>query len=293
MGQNTFSVDWEQMSPAELEQQFNPRVAVPDFQTYLDAWADHGRRARERLRFVSDIRYGSGPRQLLDVIPAGPPGPAVIYVHGGFWRALSKNAFAGIAGTLHPLGITTVLVGYDLCPAVSLDRQVDQVGEAIGWCLQNLADYGVDTRRVVLAGSSAGAHLLASNLLKPERQAWHFAGACLCSGIYDVQPVLRISVNEDVRLDAIAARRNSPVLNVRRIQTPLMFAVGANESPAWIAQSRQMHQSCVAAGNQADLLVIPGAHHFSVGLGRTDSAATKALVTMIDRSKPASAAPAI
>ena len=61
------------------------------------------------------------------------------------------------------------------------------------------------------------------------------------------------------------------------------IAVGADESAAWIEQSRRFADVCRAAGNQVELLVIPGAHHFSVGLGREGTEATAALLRLVER----------
>ncbi|MEJ0069380.1 MAG: hypothetical protein WDO24_12380 [Pseudomonadota bacterium] len=113
----------------------NPRVSAPDFEHHLqigDAAADHARRTHARR---ADIRYGAGPRQLLDIFPsARASAPVNIFFHGGFWRALSKDAMAGAAPALVDAGITCVQVGYDLCPAVTLlhDHRPSARGGPVG-----------------------------------------------------------------------------------------------------------------------------------------------------------------
>ncbi len=273
--------DWQTASASELELQFNPRAAVPDFESYLGAWADLGKRARAEHVFEANIRYGKGAHQLIDIFPGAESGPAVVYVHGGFWRALSKDAFSGVAGTLSRFGITTAIVGYDLCPEVTLDRQIDEIGEALDWCFEHLASYNVDTSRLFLAGSSAGAHLLATNLFRSVERSKRYAGACLSSGIYDVRPVMRISVNRDIGLDEASAERNSPLLQISKISTRLAIVVGGAESPAWISQSRELKRICDSAGCDSRLIVVPNAHHFSVGLGRPGSEATNAMLDLM------------
>ena len=45
---------------------------------------------------------------------------------------------------------------------------------------------------------------------------------------------------------------------------PALFAVGAEETPAFLEQSRGMWATWQAAGNDAALEIAPGADHFSL-----------------------------
>jgi arylformamidase len=272
-----------ELSSEELERQFNPRVTVPDFQMYLDRAARASEAARAALPAVRDVRYGPRPRQLIDIYPAEDPrAPVVIYVHGGFWRALSKEAFAGLAGVLRPRGISTVLVGYDLCPTVTLDELVGEIIEAVAWCGTHLKDHGLEPGRTVLAGSSAGAHLCAMALMSGS--APHIDATCLVSGIYDVEPVLRISVGPAIGLDAAMARRNSPIHLVRHLGIPLLVAVGEAESSEWRLQSERFAARCREAGNDVRFLPLPEAHHFSTGLSVPGSILNESLALMASSS---------
>lgn len=254
----------------ELERQFNPRVTVPDFQDYLDRAAAASRAARANCPAILDVRYGAGPRQSVDIFPADDPAaPALVFVHGGFWRALGKEAFSGLAAAMRPKGVATILVGYDLCPDVTLDALVDEVASAVAWCRSGLSSHGLRPRRMVLAGTSAGAHLIAMALFG--RAAGPVDGACLVSGIYDLAPVLRISVNDDIRLDDAGARRNSPLALVRPLHWPLIVAVGALESAAWRQQSAAFARRCIDHGIDTHFLELPSAHHFSTGLATPGS----------------------
>lgn len=275
--------DWRALLPEELERQFNPRVIVPDFQTYLDQTAADSRRARDSLPSHLDLRYGPGPRQTLDIFPAPTVGaPAVMFVHGGFWRALSKEMFSCLALALRPSGVATILVGYDLCPEVTLDRIVEEIAEAVHWCLDSAVKYGIDAGRIHVAGSSAGAHLLAMTLLRPGCTAQrHIRSACLASGIYDIRPVMGLSVNQAIRLDQEAALRNSPVLFPSKIATQLLIAVGEDESDAWVAQSLAFARACELAGCRNTFLKVDNANHFSLGLTRPGTAMNRALIDSV------------
>ncbi len=67
-----------------------------------------------------------------------------------------------------------------------------------------------------------------------------------------------------LRLDAASAHAGSPLHRVRAIAARALFAVGAAETPAFVAQSRDFHQAWTAAGNRGALHIEPEADHFSL-----------------------------
>ena len=73
--------------------------------------------ARQTLRCVLDVPYGPTLAETLDIFPADAPNaPVFVFLHGGYWRAFSSKEFSCVALGLQPLGITTVVVNYALCP---------------------------------------------------------------------------------------------------------------------------------------------------------------------------------
>jgi arylformamidase len=95
-------MDWRGYSADEIEAQFNPRAAVPDFELDQARHADWSAAARVALKGHLDVAYGAGPLHRVDVFPASGPGaaPVHVYLHGGYWRAQDKANFAHIARTL-------------------------------------------------------------------------------------------------------------------------------------------------------------------------------------------------
>ena len=262
----------------ELEHQFNPRVTVPDHADYLARRGVAAAQARERLRAVYDVAYGPGPLERLDIFPGPrPAAPVQVYFHGGYWRAADKRAFSHLAEPLVAAGAAMVLVNYDLCPAVTVDQIIAESRRAIAWIYRNIAAQGGDPSRIYISGSSAGGHLaamaLAHDWAAVGLPADLIKGAAVITGVHDLEPVLHISVNREVRLDAAGARRNSPLNNPPRRPTPVIVAVGALESREWIKQSKDYAAVCGDAGCAVDYLEIPAANHFSVTetLGELDS----------------------
>ncbi|HKQ01621.1 MAG TPA: alpha/beta hydrolase [Actinomycetes bacterium] len=107
---------------------------------------------------------GSGGKLLCDVWqpPAAVPssGLALVYLHGGAWCALDKDAgtrplFRHLAAQGHVI----VDVAYRLFPETDLPGMVADAKRALAWLKHHGAELGVEPDRIVLAGGSAGGHL--------------------------------------------------------------------------------------------------------------------------------------
>ena len=263
-------MDLGRLSDEDRERHLNPRIAVPDFEAHLADYAARSARSRATLEAVTDLPFGEGPLERLDVFPAAAPGaPVQVFVHGGYWRALDKSDHSFVAEALVAAGATVVAINYDLCPAVTLDRIVAQTRAAIAWTYRNIGDYGGDPERLFVSGHSAGAHLAVMALLEdwPARHGLPPApikGVTAISGVYDLAPVRRLSVNADIRLTAEMAARNSPTLQPPRRALPMLLAVGAEEPAGWIEQSTGFRRAYEAGAGPADFLEVPGRNHFSV-----------------------------
>jgi arylformamidase len=257
------------LDPDAHEAQYNPRVAVPDANAFLEAGAAASATARAAFAH-RELRYGSGPLATLDVFPAArSDAPVHVFIHGGYWRALDKRGFSSVAAGLVPLGITTVLMNYDLCPSVSLPALVAQFRAGVRWICAHAAELGGDPENITFSGHSAGAHLVATALAADAQQRdplplGQIRGAMLISGIYDLAPVLGITVNETIRLqpdqvDAMSPTRHPPVASI-----PLDILVGADEPPRWIDQSTRYAEVARSHGAPCTLAIVPSHHHFSI-----------------------------
>lgn len=263
-------MDWRALTPEQLEAQYNPRVAAPDFEQHFVAYRDKSEAARAALLGYYDIRYGDGPLQTYDAYPAAAPGaPIFVIVHGGYWRGLDKSLHSFLAPAYHAAGCAVVNINYDLAPKVTVDTIVAQTQAALAHIAAHAARYNGDAARMVIFGHSAGAHLAAAAYALP----WPASlgprpaplGLALVSGVYDLEPVLHIGVNQDIRMDGATAQRNSLLHQAPRLpDCQALVAVGGNEPQAWRDQNRDFHAACRAIGTPAHPMEIAGAHHFSV-----------------------------
>jgi acetyl esterase/lipase len=134
-----------------------------------------------RVARVADLHYGDHRRQRLDVyhrrdLPTG--GPVLVYLHGGGYYSGSKH-HEGRA-LLHRLadqGWVCVSASYRLRPRAGFEEHLADARSALAWARAHAADYGGDPSTMVMAGSSAGAHL--ASLLAPDPDTRLSATICL------------------------------------------------------------------------------------------------------------------
>lgn len=277
------------LSDADFIQHFMPRVAVPDHETWLSEDFAATAAMRGRIAHRRNERYGPGPLQLFDLFPARrPDSPLVAFIHGGYWRALSKDHYGFIAEPLIEAGAAVALMDYDLCPNVDLATVVEQVAASIDWLRGQARALNADPDRMVLAGNSAGAHLAAMMTSRDWNEApagGFIRGAVLVTGIYDLTPVTRIQVREDVRLTPQDIERLSPQHIEIEAAAPAVVAVGGDEPELWIDQSRRYHRKRVEAGLESEFMVLPGHHHFSItrALAEPESPLFRSMLRLLER----------
>nr|WP_232308220.1 alpha/beta hydrolase [Tsuneonella dongtanensis] len=114
----------------------------------------------------AEIAFGSDPLQRLDFYPAtGPAGPAplILFVHGGGWKRGDKRNATGAFKVPHfgASGYHFASTNYRLVPSATVEQQAADVASALAALLARADSLGIDRRKVVLMGHSAGAHLVA------------------------------------------------------------------------------------------------------------------------------------
>jgi arylformamidase len=275
--------------PAWLDAQYNNRARVPGYERFLERWAQASALARERLSRRIDLRYGEGPNETLDLFPSPrADAPVLVFIHGGYWRALDKSDQSFIAPAFVAAGAMVILPNYELCPRGSIESISLQVARAVAWAWRHAALYGGDPKRIVVAGHSAGGHLAAMLAAcdwtrvgadLPKRM---LAGSLALSGLFDLEPI-RVTpfLKDDLRLTAQAVARTSPV----RFPDPggvLHAWVGGDESEEFHRQNESIQQ---AWGRRTVPVCasVPGTNHFSVlhELATPDSAVHRSALALL------------
>ena len=282
-------MSYTDLPPEVLEHHFNPRAAARGVDGKIGRMVARSAEVRARYRHRSDVPYGEGLAETADIFfprePASAGGaPVQLFVHGGYWRAMDKRDYSFLAAPFVDAGAMAVVINYGLAPAVTLDEIVRKTVRSIAWTYRSIGAYGGDPERLYLSGNSAGGHLVAMALAHDWTgeglPADLVKGAAAISGVMDLAPVLRISVNEDVRLDPGMAHRNSPIHCPPLHDVPLIIAVGGAEPAGWVEMSRAYLKVCEASGLHPRYLEMSGADHFdiSVALGDAGSELTLAVL---------------
>lgn len=255
---------------AALDAQYNPSAALPSGANPAQPYLDSAQKARATLPHTLDVPFGPTVHETLDIFPADTPNaPVFVFIHGGYWRSFTSKEFSGVALGLQPLGITTVVLNYALCPWVSIDEITRQCRAAVAWTLRNIQHYGGDPTRVAVGGHSAGGHLSAMCLLTDWARDYGLArdplkAGLLFSGLFDIAPLRYSYLQPMIQLDDGVVRRMSPLRHVRPCNTPIWTTWGSRESTEFARQSSAFHAAWRAQGNPGELSPTLEANHFEV-----------------------------
>ncbi|HVB51761.1 MAG TPA: DUF3293 domain-containing protein [Acidimicrobiales bacterium] len=128
------------------------------------------------MQLHRDLVYGPLERQRLDVwrLSTTPHNaPVIFYLHGGAWTFGNKREQG--RPMLHEFlrrGWVVVASNYRLAPRHPWPAQIEDATRALGWIKKNIATYGADPGRVVVAGGSAGGHLASLIALGANDPTW-------------------------------------------------------------------------------------------------------------------------
>jgi acetyl esterase/lipase len=240
-----------------------------------------------------DVAYlGSGRTERLDLyLPAHRSGlvPGVIWIHGGGWtkgdRAQARER--NIGTTLASWGYAVASISYTLGNG-AWPRNLHDVKNAVRFLRSQGAQYGIDGRRIVVAGGSAGGHLAllagftADRSFEPEAPYPGISSAVVA--IIDfygpTNHLSRVKANQDGSGTSIPHMGNavdvfaggdpanrealvasSPVTHVAAGLPPVLIVHGLGDSTVFHGQSSELAAALARAGVPHELILIPGVGH--------------------------------
>ena len=124
------STNTEAATPAidsELESHYNLRARHPERGEIYHGFAQRSAATRRGTSAHLDLRYGPEPSSTMDVFisQGSPPAPLLVFIHGGYWRALDKNDFSFVADAYLEAGIAVAMPNYALVPHATVGAIVE------------------------------------------------------------------------------------------------------------------------------------------------------------------------
>ena len=254
----------------DYEVEYNNRARVPEHPQIFARWAreaeDYRAQAMQERRAELGLMYGSTLRQFIDLFAPRPEviAPLALFIHGGYWRSLDPSLFSHVARGLNAHGVAVAVVGYDLCPEVTIAEIIEQIRHA---CLFLWLRTG---QRMMVYGHSAGGHLAGAMVATdwqaryPKAPADLIPAAYSISGLFDLTPLVGIPMAQDLRLDANDVRHVSPLFWPAPAGRVFDAVVGGLESSEFLRQSRTVAEAWGKAGMHTRYEAIAGTNDFTV-----------------------------
>ncbi len=262
----------EKFTPEEFEVQYNLREGRPDYEvTVIPDWMTRSETAKAEMNCTLDIRYGEGEKQKLDVYSCGDArAPTLLYIHGGYWQRGDKSIYGFLAKPFVDGGVNVVVLGYDLCPAITITQITEEIREAVTYIWHNSEQLSINRDHIIIMGHSAGGHLTEMMM----GTDWPARDAALprdlvkagipISPLSLLEPVrLTQGLNAGIRLDAEEAEAQSPMLNHPPLtDAPQMVVVGGAETDEFHRQAQMYVDAFATETRKVDLYIVPEVDHF-------------------------------
>ena len=226
------------------------------------------------------------------------PTPAMIYIHGGGWRAGSKkNIPAWLRKFVADGQLSVVSVEYRFTDVAPHPAQVNDCLRAIQFVRQNAEKWNIDAKRLGVTGGSAGGHLSAYVALHDDAAdgksddpirhhssrvacAVSFAGPTdwtLLSTIDHRHPAYRQLIGHEpgtaaTDLSAEMIKDVSPISFASKDDPPIMQVHGDKDVIVPVEHARNLHKQLEKIGVISELVVIPGGNHSVAGARNSERA---------------------
>ncbi len=242
-----------------------------------------------------DVAYGDGPAQRLDVylVKSDQPAPAMVYIHGGGWRAGSNKTIPGWLKRFVADGLLNVVsVEYRFTDVKTHPAQVNDCLRAIQFTRQHAGQWNIDPARIGVTGGSAGGHLAAyvalhDDVARPDSQdpverqssrvacAVSFAGPTnwrLLATIEHKHPAYRQLIGyapgtPAADLEERLVKDVSPITFASKDDPPVMQVHGDADVVVPIEHAKTLDQRLREVGVATSLVIVPNGRHNVAGAG--------------------------
>ena len=222
----------------------------------------------------SNIAYGSDQDQRMDVyIPANSQNAPVIFmVHGGGWKRGDKAMNRVVENKVKhwlPKGIIFVSTNYRMVPKADPLVQANDIALALAKAQSLAPGWGGDSKRFVIMGHSAGAHLVALITATPSivkqqgTQPW-LATVMLDSGGYDIEKTMtgrHMGLYDNAfGKDPKFWQSVSPIYQLTQKTVPMLAVCSMERKDKPCVQAQAFVDKAVLLGSQASTFPVAMSH---------------------------------
>ncbi|WP_395139138.1 alpha/beta hydrolase fold domain-containing protein [Armatimonas sp.] len=244
-------------------------------------------RAQEGIVFEKDIEYTNPDNQHLQLNLARPaqgdgPFPTVLCIHGGGFRAGTRDGYDGLIKQLAARGYVAVTVSYRLAPKYPFPAAIHDVKAAVRWLRANAAKYHINPERIGVTGGSAGGHLalylgVTGDVKELEGEGGNSGQSSKVNCVVnlygpsdltrsygksvDAAEVLPLFLGGTVEKERPKHLTASPLYWVTPLTPPTLCIHGTKDNYVAYEQSIWMVDRLLAAGVEAELVTMQGAGH--------------------------------
>lgn len=224
---------------------------------------------------VQDIAYAGNAiepaKQALDVYrqEKASKAPVLVFLHGGAWVRGDRKQYPFLANRFAREGYVVAVPSYRLSPRYAHPAHIEDAAAAVAWIFQNIAKHGGDPRRIVIAGHSAGGHLVALLATDPQWLNAHnlspgmLRGVIGLSGVYDLTGPAGRAAGAIFGRDPAKLRAVSPRFQLTAAVPPALLTFCQFDYPTLPEQAREFHEAILAIERSSTLVEVPGETHIT------------------------------
>lgn len=226
------------------------------------------------VRRIGGLSYGEHPKQRLDVYRhrnGDLTGPVLVYFHGGGYSSgTNRNEGRVLLHRLAAQGWACISANYRLRPEAGLDEHLADARSVLQWAHSNAGIHGGDVSSIVMAGSSAGAHMTALTVLTPPEPHSPPHDAKSRPEPADAEAVPRIAaavclypwIGRYFGRGEDESQPSTPLALDPSNAPPMFIAHGDHDSWVPVEEARELHEHVRAGSSNATWYVeLPGAQH--------------------------------
>jgi acetyl esterase/lipase len=229
---------------------------------------------------LSYVPNGSALQKLDLYVPESceAPLPLIVWIHGGGWKAGSKDYCPPLIWSRK--GYAVASVNYRLSQVAKFPAQIKDCKAAVRWLRAHAEKYRINPDHVAVWGGSAGGHLASLVGTAGDVVAWEEGQPSSSSqvqavidwyGRADLTPVSKDPAYANSPSASLLggcgggvtelAREASPIMHVSQDDPPFLIMHGDMDKVVPVQQSRAFAEALSKVGVKVSLIVLKGAGH--------------------------------